>query len=676
MRICGVDCSDSSNTSVIMRDETLRLVSVWETLVKNTELSQYVTDWDLSYIRKRVEAEGLSFLTVTMPQLGKFLDALLRNEDGYLELPPGWGVVKDGAYPRFLERAWRFVLSRVTVVETMEKVYDELTDSFIVRGRKSYLCHRRQTPITTFEVTDYAGAVGCIRQLTLMFYKLNLPFTDVQVASVKEAFKAAEADVALLDFNQIRKELLPSGKGLSMDIVLTRARQLVHRLLHRFNPMEIRPRHGSGASACKVKPWERYKRPRFIPKLDRVYPYADWFYLNINHVSSSLDELMTLQIEPQPSARVVYVPKDSRGPRLISAEPREFMYIQQGLMAMLYDAIETYPVIKQQLSCIDQTRNQHLAKVGSLFDHVATLDLKEASDRVSVKLVEELFPSNWVECFHACRSEVTTFPDGETVRMEKFAPMGSAVCFPVEAICFWAITIAASLRPWDLSSKRLFADSLNAAESYLYDFAVFGDDIICPSNHVENVIAALEHVGLIVNTSKSYLTGPFRESCGTDYLLGNLVTPVRLRFLPTVSGSRTTMHEARFRTMDCFNNLIVRYGCQLTEPLRSLFEEWYGPVVVLPEHSWKTSPDKVRTLKGLHLFGWSLSIPATTKRRMHKKLHRFEVYVPIECSVDARIDEDDWCHLLRVLLQGSHRRGAGVVTLAKRHSYKYGWMPV
>jgi hypothetical protein len=658
-----------------MNDVLLRLVSVWETLTKNTELSAFVSDYDRSYVRERVQAEGLTFLTVTLPQLGKALDAVLRDEGNGVSLPPGWGVVKEGAYPRFLEAAWRVVLSHVTVTKELYTP-DPKDPEYVLSRIKDRLLIRRTTPLTLFEQADYAGAVACIRQLTLMYYKLNVPYTDVQVAKVKASFKETETEIARLDWSSIRREILPSGKGLSMDIVLTRARHLVHRLLHRFDPMEIRPRHGSGASACKVQPWERYARPRFIPKLDRVYKYSDWFFLNYNHLLSEMEGLFMLTEEPRPSARVVYVPKDSRGPRLISAEPREFMYIQQGLMAKLYEAIETYPIIKQQLSCIDQTRNQLLAKLGSVYDHVATLDLKEASDRVSVELVEAIFPSNWVESFHACRSEVTTFPDGESVEMRKFAPMGSAVCFPVEAICFWAITLATSLRPWDSMSKRLFALEPRSADASLLEYAVFGDDIICPRDHVDNVVAALHHVGLKVNMDKSYLSGPFRESCGKDYLLGNLVTPVRARFLPESGGSRSVMHKTRFRTADWFNNLIVRFGCQLTQPLRDLFESWYGPVVVLPERTWRLSDEKQRSLKGLSLFGWELSIPTGVKRRMNPKLHRFEVYVPIELSVDKQIDSDDWCHLLRTLLVGSGEKGASLVTLAKRSKYKYGWTPV
>jgi hypothetical protein len=614
---------------------------------------------------------------------------------GYLTPIVGFKCKKGAAYPMFMQKAW---------AELVQTGY-ESTSGWVNDVRVEL----KGSNFLFLEFShELAGAVKAIRQVSLMYYKTKLPYSANQVKDVEDAFIAAEADLADLDLSEgsdrCSTELWLSHQGHreTVDSLLTRASHLVHRLLNGVNPLDIRPRHGSGASACRTNPWERYKRPRFIPKLDSVYPYTDWFYLSHGVdclPQEALDNLVTVEV---PVARVVYVPKDSRGPRLISAEPREFMFIQQGLMAKLYDAISAYPLVKAQLDCRDQTRNQRLARWGSASGAVATLDLKEASDRVSLTLVQRLFPRNWVKCFEACRSEATQLPNGVVVPLRKFAPMGSAVCFPVEAICFWAIAQAAQ------SLSKGSIENLFSTTPYGLEFnqlAVFGDDIIVPVDSASRVIDGLTSVGLVVNQDKSFLQGPFRESCGREYFLGEDVSIVRCGHVPIEFGSRYNYDQARFRTLDWFNNLIIRYGTYcLTEPLHLLFASWYNAVVVSPRVTLATNDfqDDSVPSRGKVLLGVFREIPAIGRRllyirgstrfapdvygvrrrvrefdtRFNDDLQRFEVYTLIEMSVDQQIAIDDWSHLLRILLCGSGTKEASLWTLAKRCSYKYGWIPV
>jgi hypothetical protein len=681
-----------------MITEADRMVSVLLTLVENTELSQYWTALDTRQLRSSVEAEGVAFLTNTLPKLGGLLSELLR--EGKISTPvEGFKCVRGHVYPTFMKRAWETLVEKRTEHDTPFKIdylrYD--LDTSNVNSLRLELSH------------ELAGAVKAIRQVSLMYYKTKLPYSADQVRSVSDAFVQTEVDLADLDLSAQTtrdKQIVITGDGMcvtTVDTLLTRASRIVHMLLHRFDPMDIMPRHGSGASACKTKPWERYKRPRFISKLDAVYPYRDWFFLSQAVDASDSDRV--LDWEDTPMARVVFVPKDSRGPRLISAEPREFMFIQQGLMTQLYRAIESYPMVKAQLDCRDQTRNQRLARWGSETNAVATLDLKEASDRVSVQLVERLFPKHWVKSLLACRSEGTVLPDGRVVLFRKFAPMGSAVCFPVEAICFWAIANAVC---W--TGERYF-DRLFDCTSDIYaqsnQLAVFGDDIIVPTGYASSVISALEAVGLLVNRNKSYTEGPFRESCGAEFFLGEDVSIVRCREVPWSEGGRRKMDRARFRTCDWFNNLILRYGTYcLSEPLRHLFEEWYGDVVVsshvtvptdnefqsvsVPSRglvllgSFRLIPERwrhpcrdewtPREIRGLRRNGNRR--PPKDRLRWNHELDRLEVLTLIESPEIIQIDTDDWSHLLRILLCGSGTLDASMWTLAKRCKYKYGWIPV
>jgi hypothetical protein len=56
--------------------------------------------------------------------------------------------------------------------------------------------------------------------------------------------------------------------------------------------------------------------------------------------------------------------------------------------------------------------------------------------------------------------------------------------------------------------------------------SVYGDDIIVPSQYATDVMKNLEMCGFSLNWDKSFIDGPFRESCGGDYFEGFDIRPV------------------------------------------------------------------------------------------------------------------------------------------------------
>jgi len=618
-----------------------RLAALWRLLATKTRLSAYVEASDVETIERRSQAEGITFFTVTLPALYKALDAATRGST--FVMPEGFVRAEGCNYPLLLAKAWSLIFDK------------------------------DGTLLPTREVN--VGAVACIRQLSAMFYKLELQYTKDQTDKVLQRFIRTEEDLKGLALFQ-----LPTRQ------LLNRARKTVHRLLSGVNPHDIRPRHGSGSSSCRVIPWERYESFRFIPRLNREFPYTQYFFYNMTHLCDNVSQLLN-SVVADPYARCVFVPKDSRGPRLISCEPREFMYIQQGLMTLMYKKVEERKAIAGQIGFTDQTRNQRLAKQGSIDGLSASLDLTEASDKVSLELVDYLFPDNWVSALRACRSKGTELPDGTLMPLRKFAPMGSACCFPVEAICFWSIALAA-MPLGDDYYNRLFRDHLRADDAVL---SVFGDDIIVPTRFVERVIQALELVGLEVNRDKSYWSGPFRESCGGDYFLGVDVAPVRVRTLPDSDDN-----AAKFRMASTFNNMLDKYGTKYNESLfHDLFEEWYGPVpkssrfatretddkglpwVMTPQgviQGGVGSPYSVQAFNGLALKSEYTDVPNTFRSRWNKRLQRREYRIPIRCPIDFDVNIDRWGQVLRRELQElSAERPAALCALPKRISYKYGW---
>lgn len=431
---------------------------------------------DLATLRNRFANEGMPFLTKTLPSFGKAIDKALAT-DTPLEVV---GFKTNGTVlPLFMGECTR-------------QVFD--TD-----GR---------------ERSDASPqALKALRQLSYMFYKLELPFTKEQNNDVIKLFKETDANLPAFDA-AIRSD----SEGY-----IRRARDLICRILAPVDPRDpdlFRPRHGSGAVATREKAYEKPCFKRYYKALALEFPYEDWFFYNTAHLVDELDQFLAADELDSGTAKVMLVPKDSRGPRLISCEPLEYMWIQQGLMATLVQTIESHPLTRGKVGFTDQTVNRRLALAASLDGGMATLDMKEASDRVSTELVKALFPETWVRALLAARSDATELPDGEVFQMKKFAPMGSATCFPVESLVFWALSVA--VITYGVQSP----DSRREAQQSVY---VYGDDIICRSEDQAMIRQQLPKFGLLFNEGKCCVGRFFRESCGCDAYKGVDVTPLKIK---------------------------------------------------------------------------------------------------------------------------------------------------
>jgi len=246
-------------------------------------------------------------------------------------------------------------------------------------------------------------------------------------------------------------------------------------------------------------------------------------------------------------SRLISVPKTAKAPRLIAAEPTAHQYCQQMVWRYLQERIEA--VFEGRfINFRRQDLSSDLVMKSSLDRSLATVDLSSASDRLTCWTVERIFRRNpsLLSALHAVRtrwirdeiSDSTSF-----LRLRKFASQGSATTFPVQSIVFLIIAIAASVKgPIRWSSIRKVSNQVR----------VFGDDIIIPSHGYGPLLAIMETLQLKVNTSKSYVTGFFRESCGSEAYLGHDVTPVKPK---TVVADGPAACQA---IIDTCNNLFQR----------------------------------------------------------------------------------------------------------------------
>lgn len=212
--------------------------------------------------------------------------------------------------------------------------------------------------------------------------------------------------------------------------------------------------------------------------------------------------------------RFTTVPKDSTKDRGIAVEPSINLFYQLGIGAVMKRRLGSAGIDLQHGKDV----HMQVACVSSLTGASSTIDLSNASDSLCKNLVELLLPRTWFEALAHLRSPSTQV-DGKWVKLEKFSSMGNGYTFELETLIFAALIHAV---------RRLRGEET----SFGKDCFVFGDDIIVPTDCSKDLIAALRLVGFETNVDKTFVDGPFRESCGGDYFLGSDVRPYFLKEIP------------------------------------------------------------------------------------------------------------------------------------------------
>lgn len=474
---------------------------------------------DSHEVEVRVGTRGINFLTVDMPTLGK---AVLRAlETGRFVRPPAFGPASaDCELPAFLQG----ILSTLF-----------LSDGSLSPGLSS----------------TKSNLLRSLLQLCFMCYKLEFPCSPEQESRVVSSFVDTEREISTsLYAHEIYDTRL-----------LRRARCLVHSVFHGFDPRNIQPKHGPGSVATGERGNGKFVFGRLYSSLNRCYPWYEYFepVLLSRRTLHRVRRFRSLERRTSGCAKVILVPKDSRGPRLISAEPLEYQWIQQGLGSAMVRRLESHPLTRGFVNFEHQSINQALALESSKTGSMATLDLKDASDRVKLSLVEELFPQELFRHLSAARSDQTLLPigsDGKVQNLSKYAPMGSALCFPVLAIVVWALSKSA-VETQTGSSTDVF---------------VYGDDLIVPRLSATKVMDTLQAYGLKVNVDKSYIQGKYRESCGMDAFDGECVTFLKPKTLWTCNPKDASAYAGWISLVnDLDSELFPRTRSYLVDKIQGTF---------------------------------------------------------------------------------------------------------
>lgn len=347
-------------------------------------------------------------------------------------------------------------------------------------------------------------AVRWIHQICSFLSKIELDRPDL--------VKAANAD--FIQFEQGLSSALPLRNDPEVAGILDEMNALARITLSSWTPEPFLPQHGPGAVADReVKCWyDKYLHTRRDCRIT--------YLLARSSLGTETDYCPWLMNEKSDrTSRFISVPKTWKKLRGISAEPVELQFYQQGIRRSLDTMFSEDSFWKQRVDLHDQSKSGHLALLGSLTGSYATIDLSAASDSVTLELVKEVFKGTKLLLWLLGTRSTHTICDEQVVRIRKFAPMGSATCFPVECIVF---ALAAQV-----ASNRVRIPALHNSET----IRVFGDDIITDYFAADETIRILQLLGFRVNTRKSFTTGCFREACGIEAYRGVEIQPLRYKRL-------------------------------------------------------------------------------------------------------------------------------------------------
>lgn len=380
---------------------------------------------------------------------------------------------------------------------------------------------------------------------------VDFTYRDLPIESRRD-FLASKAWLADLfkDFNHTYKVRFPSGETF----VGARGKTDLFFKLRDATQWQISPdlvdyvvnilmRHRGLLAVVKQRYKEKYgERGRVILEKLRLAHVLSFPDGSVHKLRKSMIHFQfRAVVQLNRTSRVTTVPKDNNRDRVITCESLWTMVAQLSFA----HSLRQHLLNKLGIS-LDTLQNVHRALIRS---GKATIDLSKASDRNFMCVLADLWPPKLFSTLETMRTGIFELANGEFHPLRMFAPMGCGCTFEV-----MTITLLAHARVLDPGST------------------VFGDDIIIESSSAFRLMENLENQGWKINVSKSFVDGPFRESCGAYC---DLRTD---SFILSYDFHRPT------NLADCYviGHKMLHIGDSLANgALRKLFVTYYGALLKL-----------------------------------------------------------------------------------------------
>lgn len=481
------------------------------TLFKRVSSDMGLDQTTVQYCTSRIKREGAKFWTITLPKLSaRVLVALeIGNFRTALEMQPAFTAVA------WKGRSLRYFRS------LLDQIFCPKTGNVLPNPS--------------------AIAIRSLRQVCDYVYKLSFGFDTRSLELANQKYLATQRAAITYSsnpkwFDQLRKDAETHYPALF--------RAHAHDILARG------PRFGPGAVNSPAELWSsNFAVAKLMPTSVvgshdvASEPYKGYF----KPFRSRFTRRTLKRVADGRTAKVLYVPKDSRGPRVISKEPPFVLQSQMAYFDWLADALNR--VTAGRINFRDQSLNRRLAAESSISRTNVTADMDDGSNRVYFSLVRYIFRNapgiSWF--FKNARSESFSLPSpsggcGITGKQHSLAGMGSGLTFPTMAFLIHHSICSHISRvkklPYKAVSRRVY---------------VYGDDTVYPSEWHDEAVFALEQSGLKINKNKTFVNSNFRESCGGDFFAGKDVTPLRLTLrslqLPPLKGESVLSDEMLFGSL-------------------------------------------------------------------------------------------------------------------------------
>lgn len=338
------------------------------------------------------------------------------------------------------------------------------------------------------------------------------------------------------------------------DRVLLRARAICHQVLGELSEEDwfMGCRHSGGTSLglkfTQVNIEDKWGYPltsteRAVHAMERYFSWDRNCAHDVDEFNRRVGRYDRGRYRLVHGSRATTVDKNLDERRMIAVEPTVNMFLQQGLMSLMYSRMKDFGLDLES----QQEVHRYLAYESSITGKNATIDWSKASDRVRADLVRFLFPPRWYSVLDQVRSPVMSLRD-IWLDLPMISTMGNATTFPIETLVFWSIGIAVLMKK---NSLALFPEW-----KYFKRMNVFGDDCIIDYTEADRFISICESVGFKVNIKKSYIdpSTRFRESCGGDFLSGR---SVRIYYIGPPHNCKLSSLEPWLYTI--FNGLLKKY---------------------------------------------------------------------------------------------------------------------
>ncbi|DAD50438.1 RNA-directed RNA polymerase [ssRNA phage Gerhypos.2_18] len=421
------------------------------------------------------------------------------------------------------------------------------------------LYHQLIEDLRPFLTTDQEIAAYLKGDIPL--YPDSDPVQWAAVAQLKSLTKklvddeAGDADARALEkfreSNRLCERWSWSKESWSMldDILVGTFKQVVHEVFSHdsvcFDDLSYLSSRGALGSGMNVRSRgnDMYSKLYMAPLSCSKASIFDLYqrYVGSMPRTASAEFIRTLHVGHGPSvceSKVSFAAKSNDISRTICTEPTLNMWYQRAYSDLLEKRLQSAFGIDL---AVQPDINRELCRLGSIDGRFATIDLTSASDSLSLKLLRDILPKGCLRILEYFRCTHTILPDGSREELHMVSSMGNGFTFSLQTLIFCCV-VEACYRVLDIAISR----SVVRGKTWTCgNFSVFGDDIIVVARANNCVSRLLGLLGFRVNVTKSFSIGPFRESCGVDFLNGTNVRPVFIKRLDSEASRFTAINNLR-----------------------------------------------------------------------------------------------------------------------------------